>query len=77
MTFADNFNDVATLTNLNVRGGDSAPSDGLILNATAAMTETVTISAETDQDEQVITGYAGKTLQVRGFESILYDGRRQ
>ena len=75
LTFASDFNAVATLVTLNAHGGDPEEGDGLIINATAAVVETVTIGVDgSDQDEQDITGYAGKTLNVRGYESILYDG---
>ena len=72
LIFASDFNAVTTLTTLNAHGGDPSEGDGLIMNASVGVAETVTVTVDgTDQDEQDITGYAGKTLNVRGYESIL------
>ena len=78
LIFASDFNAVTTLTTLNAHGGDPSEGDGLIMNATAGVAETVTVTVDdSDQDEQDITGYAGKTLNVRGTSRSLRRLRRR
>ena len=76
LTFADDVDLIPVVTDYDVRGGDNGTnSDVLFLDGSTGVAETITIdddSVETDRTD--IFGYAGVTIEARGYEDISYVG---
>jgi Ca2+-binding RTX toxin-like protein len=76
LSFSNNVDSVPVVTVYNVFGGDnSAGSDLVNLNGTTGAMETVAIAPDgSNSDETDISGYAGVTINSRGFELVSYVG---